>query len=97
MSIGEDSVRPSGAGLRNVHFLIMHTSIGYKLLTVSFGEYMSAGRFLCRGRGPCGGRSGHRRGPPVRQVCDKVMISKTLSPFLMILSQFWRLGSIFKP
>ena len=23
MSIGEDSVRPSGAGLRNVHFLIM--------------------------------------------------------------------------
>ena len=49
MSIGEDSVRPSGAGLRNVHFLIMHTSIGYKLLTVSFGEYMSAGRFLCRG------------------------------------------------
>ena len=49
MSIGVDSVRPSGAGLRNVHFLIMHTSIGYKLLTVSFGEYMSAGRFLCRG------------------------------------------------
>ena len=49
MSIGEDSVRPSGAGLRNVHFLIMHTSIGYKLLTVSFGEYMSAGRFLCWG------------------------------------------------
>ena len=44
MSIGEDSVRPSGAGLRNVHFLIMHTNIGYKLPT--FGEYMSAGGFL---------------------------------------------------
>ena len=29
MSIGEDSVRPSGAGLRNVHFLIMHTNIGH--------------------------------------------------------------------
>ena len=45
MSIGEDSVRPSGAGLRNVHFLIMHTNIGYKLPT--FEEYMSAGGFLC--------------------------------------------------
>ena len=27
--IGEDSVRPSGAGLRNVHFLILHTNIGH--------------------------------------------------------------------
>ena len=29
MSIGEDSVRPLGAGLRNVHFLILHTNIGH--------------------------------------------------------------------
>ena len=29
MSIGEDSVRPSGAGLRNVHFPILHTNIGH--------------------------------------------------------------------
>ena len=44
MSIGEVSVRPLGAGLRNVHFYIC-TFIGYKLPT--FGEYLSFGGFLC--------------------------------------------------
>ena len=31
MSIGEDSVRPSGAGLRNVHFLIMQSMHNKKM------------------------------------------------------------------
>ena len=40
---------PSGAGLRNEHFLIMHTSIGYKLST--FGEFLSVGRVSVRPSG----------------------------------------------
>ena len=49
MSIGEVSVRPSGAGLRNVHFLlcILILDINCQI----FGEYMSAGGFLCAGLG----------------------------------------------
>ena len=44
------SVRPSGAGLRNMSgqectFSFMYTCIGYKLPT--FGEYMLVGGFLC--------------------------------------------------
>ena len=47
MSIGEDSVRPSGAGLRNVHFLIMtHFKLEVMILCQGVSKILTANRIL---------------------------------------------------